>query len=131
MSDRVPTGSTYRMLLKAVVAASDHDRFAVAIVVPNQAVAMHCLEMMNPITAPLREFARIKFTHREVGFANGSLIRFWCPEQDYRGFEINMLLVDNSWHFHTNSVWETWLKRMRDLENRNQVRKGLDPQASA
>lgn len=136
VTEHRPTGATYRMLLKAVLEAISHDSFDVAIVVPNHAVAMHCLEMLKPIVTPLRDFASIRYTRELATFQNSSEIRFHMPEQDYRGLRVNLLLVDESYYNHmpkdsTGERWEAWLKGLRDIENRYGVQTPLDTKGPA
>lgn len=118
-----PTGATYKMLLKAVLEAIDHDSFDVAVVVPNHGVAMYCLEMLKPVVTPLRDFVRIRFTQQIVMFNNHSEIRFYIPEREYRGMHVSLLCIDESYYRlaptgEEGARWLRWLKGLRQIENR-------------
>lgn len=114
-----PTGATYKMLLKAVLEAIDHDSFDVAVVVPNRAVMMQCIQMLTPITAPLRDFVQIKYSNQLALFNNGSAITFRVPEQQIM-IKINLLMVDESWYHNPCAQDDRslkWIKGLRQIEN--------------
>lgn len=127
VTEHRPTGATYKLLLKAILAATGHDNFDVAVVVPNHAVKMRCMQMVHSITLPLHDFVHVRYhsSGGVIAFNNGSEIRFYVPEQEFRGQPINMLLVDESWYslVSQNSAHE-WVRRLRQHEQPHGVRKG-------
>lgn len=125
-------GHTYRMLLKALIEATDHDQYDVAVVFHEPAALNDALEMLAALIRPLRGFGAVRFTQRLVVFGNQSEIRFYTPSLQPRGLRINSLYVDQSWYLASKTMEEErWLKELRSLENKFGVQRGLDPKASA
>lgn len=126
------TGRTYRMLLKALIAATDNASYSIAIAVPNHAVALNCMEMLGAMTRPLQGFAKLQFTQETVTFDNGSAIHFYMPEQPILGEIINWLGIDESFYsLATGERSYRWLKELQGIENRYKVQGRVDPAGSA
>lgn len=127
------TGNTYRMLLKAILVASDHSHYDVAIAVHSGDMAVHALHMVRAITAPLQDFVRVRWQNRLVQFNNGSDIQFYTPRAEFRGLRIHMVMVDEAWYSvrdFTDRDRE-WLRDLQASVQPYSIQAGLDPAPSA
>lgn len=121
------TGQTYKLLLKAVLAATDHDNFLAVLVAPNHAIVLNALEQLATITRPLGGFAQVSFVRHRATFINGSGIQFLVPAENFIGLRPNLVLVDESWYrLNPNPLAAKWLDELRNLENRYGVQTGVD-----
>jgi hypothetical protein len=125
-------GHTYRMLLKALIEATDNDQYDVAVVFHGSVELNYALQMLAALIRPLGGFGVVRFTQRLAVFGNHSEIRFYTPALYPRGLRIHSLHVDESWYYaQKTEEEERWLKELRSIENKFGVQRGVDPKASA
>lgn len=126
-TENKPKGQSYRLALRAVLEATGHDDYDVAIAVPNHAVAMQIMHLIRSITNPIADFAKMRWLNHIMVFNNQSEIRVHVAGVPFDGLRVNLLLVDESWYrLVTDNYEHDWLKKLRQQEQPNSVQKPLD-----
>lgn len=119
-----PKGQSYRTALRAVLVATGHDNYDVAIAVPNHAVAIRMMHLIRAITNPIMDFAKARWTNHIMVFGNGSEIRIHIAGVPFEGLRVNLLLIDESWYRLVIDNYEhEWLKRLRQQEQPHSVQR--------